>query len=50
MANYFVGGALTSYGGNPVLTIIEIDEEHLVPVIRKVYAFDLNKANKDGSI
>ena len=45
-----VCGALTTWGGNPVFCVYEVDAETLLPVERRTYAFDLATANQQGTI
>jgi hypothetical protein len=47
----FVAGSLTSYTDkNTSFTVIEIDEEFMVPVNFKTYYFNIEKANAEGKI
>ena len=47
----FVAGSLTTYTDkNPSFTVIEIDEEFMVPVNFKTYYYNLEKANTEGKI
>jgi hypothetical protein len=42
----FIGGSLTSYTDkNPGFTVIEVDEELMIPLNFKTYYFNLTKAN-----
>lgn len=41
----FITGATTSEVANPVFTVIEMDEELLVPVSYKVYALNIAQSN-----
>ena len=42
----FVGGSLTSYTDkNPGFTVIEVDEELMIPLNFKTYYFNLTQAN-----
>ena len=47
----FIAGSLTSYTDkNPSFTVIEIDEEFMVPINFKTYYYDIVKANAEGKI
>lgn len=47
----FIAGSLTTYTDkNPSFTLIEIDEEFMVPVNFKTYYYDVLRANKEGKI
>ena len=47
----FIAGSLTSYTDkNPSFTLIEIDEEFMVPVNFKTYYYNIAKANDEGKI
>ena len=45
-----VCGSVSSWTGNPSFCVYELDQETLLPVSRKTYAFDLSKANREGAI
>jgi Acid sphingomyelin phosphodiesterase C-terminal region len=40
----------TDTNKNPSFTVIEIDEEFMVPINFKTYYYDILKANRDGKI
>jgi hypothetical protein len=47
----FIAGSLTAYTDkNPSFTVIEIDEEYMVPTNFKTYYYDMVKANKENKI
>ena len=47
----FIAGSLTSYTDkNPSFTVIEIDEEFMVPINFKTYYYNIEKANTEGKI
>jgi sphingomyelin phosphodiesterase len=47
----YVDGSLTTYTNkNPSFSVIEIDEEFLVPVNFKTYYYEIPRANKEGKI
>ena len=45
----FVVGSLTTYTQkNPAFTVVEIDEEFMVPIDFKTYYYDINRANREN--
>ena len=45
-----VCGAITNWiGNNPAYCVYELDKETMLPVSRKTYFFDLDKANESGT-
>jgi sphingomyelin phosphodiesterase len=47
----FISGSLTSYTDrNPSFTVIDIDEEFMVPINYKTYYYSIEKANLEGKI
>jgi len=45
-----VCSSITTWGGNPSFCVYEVDEDTMLPISRKTYAFDMDKANADGFI
>jgi hypothetical protein len=43
-------GSVTSWTGNPSFCVYEVDQVTLLPLKRTTYAFDLERANKEGAI
>lgn len=47
----FIAGSLTSYTDkNPSFTVVEIDEEYMVPVNFKTYYYSIDRANAENKI
>lgn len=48
--NYVAGSLTTDTEKNPAFSVIEIDEEFMVPINFKTYYYEIPKANKEGKI
>ena len=46
--NFVAGSLTTETDKNPAFTVIEIDEEFLVPVNFKTYYYDIGRANREN--
>ncbi len=43
-------GSVTTWTGNPSFCVFEVDKKTLLPVKRITYAFDMEGANRNGTI
>ena len=48
--NYITGSVTTNTDKNPSFTVIEIDEEFMIPISFKTYFYDIIRANDEGHI
>lgn len=46
--NFIAGSATTYKGYNPSFTLIELDEEFMIPLNFKTYYFNITEVNRSG--